>query len=390
MKRMLLGLVALALFAGPAEHAQAQGGGSPNCATAGGTLLSWPTVNPIWQMCWLGPNSSSGPRGSGLELRQVYYRGYLVANRIHAPMLFAEYTASTCYRDWKDQSTPTLAHTSTHNTLGVPPDPARLATTSCSVSNHPTNAYGICPHSQPTGGGFSCSSGANVIIEDLGTHVRLVSQYRADWYMYDSRISFFPNGSIEPVFGFGNHNGTFNGTTHWHHNYWRFDFDIDGAPNTVAQNDVDQANEFHAVRGAVGSTNWSVRNAATGRGYRLVPGANDYNVPVNQSGRGFHNVDFMATLYQNNEFGDNPNYSLGDCGMNQNALVNGQSIANADVVLWYRVAVRDSTSNQWPPGCSGGSCIPQDSMVCKSAGPRLEPFGPWGNDPIFAHDFELP
>jgi len=365
---------------------------SPNCAVQGGTLLSWPTGAPVWEMCWLGPDTSAGPRGSGLELRAVHYNGILVAKRIHAPMLFAEYNGvSTCYRDWKDDSTASLGHTSTHNQLGTPPDPARLATTSCSVSQSPTTSYGTCPFTQPTGGGFSCTTGANVIIENLGTHVRLVSQYRADWYMYDSRISLFANGAIEPVFGFGNNNGTFNNRTHWHHNYWRFDFDIDEAGNhIVSTNNVDQATEFSGLRGAPGSTTWEVRNSVSGRGYRLVPGANDYLSATNESGRGFHTVDFMATRYIANEYGDNPNYSLGDCGMNQNALVNGASINNEDVVLWYRVAVRDSTANNWPLGCSGGSCVPQDSMVCKTAGPRFEPFGPWGNDPIFVNGFENP
>lgn len=380
-------LAPLIVLAGLAFNSTGATAASPDCAVEGGTLLSWPTVDPVWEMCWRGPDSSSGPRGSGLELNAVHYRGILVARRLHAPMLFAEYSGGAggdCYRDWKDDPTPSLAHTSTHNQLGVPPDLGRLATTSCSVSNDPTQSYGTCPFQQSTGGGYSCTSGQDVVIEDLGDHVRLVSQYRADWYMYDSRISFFEDGSFEPLFGFGNHNGTFNSVTHWHHNYWRFDFDIDGAAgNTVAINDADQAAEFHDLRGSPGSTTWSVRNEATGRGYRLVPGTDDYTVATNESGRNFHRVDLMATRYAAQEYGDNPNYNLFDCTMDEDSLVNGENIDNQDVVLWYRVAVRDSTANSWPPGCGGGGtpCIPQDSMVCKTAGPRIEPFGPWGGEP---------
>jgi uncharacterized repeat protein (TIGR01451 family) len=380
--RLLLSFIAMlglsAAIAAPAHAA------SPNCATEGGTLLSWPTVDPVWEMCWIGPDASSGPRGSGMELRAVHYRGLLVAKRIHSPMLFAEYTSGTCYRDWKDDATPTLAHTSTHNQMAVPPDLGRLAQTACSVSQLPTTSYGTCPFQQPPVSGYQCTSGQDVVIEDLGDHVRLVTQYRADWYMYDSRISFFDDGAIEPVFGFGNNNGTLNSTTHWHHNYWRFDFDIDGAENNmVSINDVDQAVEFDDLRGQPGSTTWEVRNTVTERGFRLVPGADDYDVATNESGRDFHMVDLMATRYIANEYGDNPNYSLGDCGMNENALVNGANIENEDVVLWYRVAVRDSTASDWPPGCGAGGtpCIPQDSMVCKTAGPRIEPFGPWGGEP---------
>lgn len=354
---------------------------SPNCAVEGGTLMSWPADEPIWEMCWLPPNQSSGPRGSGLELRAIHYRGIQVARRIHAPMLFAEYATQTCYRDWKDTGTPTLAHSSTHDQLGVPPDLTRLAATSCSVSQHPTASYGTCPFQQSTGSGYSCTANNGIVIEDLGDHVRFVSQYRADWYMYDSRVRFYENGVIEPTFGFGNNNGTFNSTTHWHHNYWRFDFGIDGQDShIVSTNGVDQAIEFHDLRGAPGSKTWEVRNPASGRGYQFVPGVNDYLSATNESGRNFHTIDFMATRYQANEYGDNPNYSLGDCGMNQNALVNGGNIFEQDVVLWYRVGVRDATSNNWPPGCGGAGnpCDPQDSMICKSAGPQLVPFGDWG------------
>ncbi len=357
---------------------------SPNCATEGGTLLSWPSTNPVWEMCWLPPNSSIGPRGSGLELRAVHYRGIRVAHRIHAPMLFAEYAGGQggdCYRDWKDESTALLAHTSTHNQLGVPPDLNRLATTSCSVSNHPTASYGSCPFQQPTGGGYQCTIATGVVLEDLGDHVRLVSQYRAGWYMYDSRIRFRDNGVIEPTFGFGNNSGLYNNVTHWHHNYWRFDFGIDDQESHIVSiNGVDQSTEFHDLRGAPGDKTWEVRNPTTGRGYQLVPGANDYQSATNESGRNFHTVDFMATRYQANEYGDNSNYSLSDCGMNQNVLVNGQNIHEQDVVFWYRVAVRDSTANNWPPGCGGAGnpCDPQDSMICKSAGPQLVPFGDWG------------
>lgn len=375
--RLLMKLSSLLLIATASPVVLAA---SPNCAVEGGTLMSWPASNPLWEMCWLPPGDSIGPRGSGLELRAIHYRGIKVAHRIHSPMLFAEYRTSTCYRDWKDQGTPTLAHSSTHNQVGVPPDMNRLATTSCSVSDHPTASFGTCPFQQPTGNGYSCTGNDGVIIEDLGDHVRFVSQYRADWYMYDSRIRFYENGVIEPTFGFGNNNGTMNTVTHWHHNYWRFDFGIDDQDShVVSANGIDQSTEFHAVRGAPGSSSWSVRNPVTGRGYELVPGANDYLVGTNESGRGFHNVDFMATRYHANEYGDNPSYSLGDCGMNEDALVNGENILNQHVALWYRVAVRDSTSNNWPPGCGGSTpCQPQDSMICKTAGPQLVPVGDWG------------
>ena len=113
-----------------------------------------------------------------------------------------------------------------------------------------------------------------------------------------------------PSFGFGNRNGTFNDVTHWHHNYWRFEFDIEGlGSNVVSIDNQDQSTEFSDVRNAGGGigrgpANVAVRNGATGNGYRLVPGANDYAFPTNESGRNFHTVDFMATRAKTSEYGD--------------------------------------------------------------------------------------
>jgi len=157
---------------------------SPTC-TSPETKLSWPTVNPIWEMCWLPPDQSVGADGSGMELRKVYFKGHLVFTRAHAPMLFAEYKdggGGDCYRDWKDDTTPVLADQSVQGHLGISIDPAS-ATTSCDRSQSPTASYGTCPFQLP---GYpsntpKCSSG--FAIEGGGDDVTLTTQYRAAWYM---------------------------------------------------------------------------------------------------------------------------------------------------------------------------------------------------------------
>lgn len=372
----------------------AHAGGSPTCVGSE-TKLSWPAVNPIWEMCWLDPDDSVGPRGSGMELRNVYWNGQLVLRRAHAPMLFAEYkdgNGGDCYRDWKDVRTSTLAAAVVQNQLGDIPAGGNAAITACDRSASPTTAYGTCPFQLPVPPGYTCTQG--IAIENMGDHVRLTAQYEADWYMYASRMEFYADGRIVPSFGFGNDNGTFNSVTHWHHNYWRFEFDIDGIGNNVVSIDnQDQTTEFSDLRslgGGIGGgpRTWTVRNPTSGNGYRFLPSPEDYAFATNESGRGFHTTDFMATRVHANEYGDDPNYDLFDCAMDDNALVNGESIANTNQALYYRVSVRDTTANSWPPGCSGGSCIPQNSMVCKKAGPTLVPIGPWA-DYIFAHGFEV-
>lgn len=391
MKKMFFFLAVVALQFLAVSVARA--GGSPTCV-APEVKLSWPAVNPVWEMCWLPPNESVGPRGSGMELRNVYWNGQLVMRRAHAPMLFAEYKdgqGGDCYRDWKDDTTSTLAAAVVQNQLGSIPSGGDPAITACDRSNNPTASYGTCPFGLPIAPGYNCTPG--LAMEDLGSYVRLTTQYRADWYMYASRYEFYRDGRMVPSFGFGNRNGTYNSVTHWHTNYWRFEFDIDGlGNNVVSKNGVDQMVEFSDLRNASGGVNggqttWEVRNPTTGNGYRLVPGAKDYNVATNESGRNFHTIDFMATQAHGGEYGDDPNYNLFDCTMDKAALVNGESIANNNQALYYRVSVRDATANSWPSGCSGANCIPQDSMVCKKAGPSLVPFGPWA-EYIFYDGFD--
>src|SRR5690606_16404551 len=128
-----------------------------------------------------------------------------------------------------------------------------------------------------------------------------------------------------------------------------------------------------------GPVTWSVRNTATGNGYRFQPGDEDGAIAPNDSGRGFHNVDVMATRQHAGEYGDRSDNPLSACAMDDGARVNGESLVGAGVAtaLYYRVSVRDTSSNEWPPGCSGGNCLPQDSMVCKRRGPTTVPCGPW-------------
>jgi hypothetical protein len=384
--------IAVLLLAGLGASSQVSAAGA-DCATWGGTLMKWPAANPTWEMCWVRPSQSVGADGSGLEIRDVHYNGILVAKRMHAPILFAEYRNSgTCYRDWKDADARFVASPPVRNQLGVPTP--FIATTSCDLSQHPTSSYGNCPFAGAPGSTFASTdcigSPGGVAIEDMGDHVVLTTQYSAAWYQYTSRFVFWANGDIQPEFGFGNNNGTNNNLTHWHHNYWRFDFDIDGAnDNAILANGIAQSNEFTALRSLTGGpgggpTYWDVVTNKGGFGYRIVSGTNDYN-PPNQSGLNYHTVDVIGSQFINNEYADRSDNNLGDCTMTAGNIANGASIAGTDVVFWYRTSVRDANGNNWPAGCSGASCEAQNSMVCKQGGPTMTRVGDW---PIFRNGFE--
>ena len=384
--------LAFVLLVGLLLSAQVSAAGA-DCATWGGTLLKWPAASPTWEMCWVPPSQSVASDGSGLELRDVHYKGILVAKRLHAPILFAEYRNSgTCYRDWKDADARFVASPPVRNMLGVPT--SFIATTSCDVSMDATASYGSCPFAGAPGFNFTAAdcigSPGGVAIEDMGDHVVLTTQYSAAWYQYTGRYVFWENGDIQPEFGFGNRDGTNNSLTHWHHNYWRFDFDIDGAGNNeIRANGFPQSTEFTGLRSPNGGpgggpTYWAVVPTRGGFGYRIVSGADDYN-PPNQSGRNLHSVDVIGSRFVNNEYADQASNNLGDCTMAAGNIANGASIVDTDVVFWYRASVRDANGNNWPAGCSGATCEPQNSMVCKRAGPTMTRIGDW---PIFRNSFE--
>ena len=94
----------------------------------------------------------------------------------------------------------------------------------------------------------------------------------------------------------------------------------------------------------------------------------------------------IGARFINNEYTDtgvNGSNNLSDCTLHTSNLVNNESIADTDVVLFYRASVRDSTANNWPT--AGAGAIPQDSMVCKRVGPAITQIGDW---PIFRDDFQ--
>ncbi|HWT15707.1 MAG TPA: hypothetical protein VN581_07995 [Patescibacteria group bacterium] len=378
----VLGAALAGLSAAPVVRAD-----SPVCSGSE-ILLSWPADNPIWELCYLRPSQSSGPRGSGLELRNVHLHGKLALKRAHSPLLFAEYTSNTCYRDWKDTDGTKITWSAVHPSFG------RSTTTSCDRSKAPTSSYGNCPFQlviNGSGGAPTGVCGTGVTIEDFGSYVEMTTQYDAAWYKYSSRFRLYADGSFEPEFGFGNSDGTNNNTTHWHHNYWRLDFDIEGAANDVIQQDgITQAIEFKTLRcspatpGHCGAERrWQVKDTVTSRGFELDPGDGDYVTPTNQSNRGFHNFDVFGTVYNAGEYGDLADNSLGDCAMIDSNLADGGDLdgptgEGTDVVLYYRGGVRDKTAD-------GNG--PQDSMVCKRVGPKFRPIGIWYST-LFVDGFE--
>ncbi len=370
---------------------------SPSCSQAGENYVGWPTVDPVWEMCYLNVADSSAEDGSSLEIRNIHFNGFLALERIHVPMLFASYETSTCYRDWKNTNSEFLQADQVEN-------PSRAAITTCDASTEPNEVVNNCPFNDPNGSGqvgnsADCITGVQV--EKYDDHMVLTTNHSAAWYKYTARYIFHADGRIQPRFGFGNSSGNSNGINHWHTGYWRVNFDIDGPNNDEIYIDDGQASTLQVdefsdwrheqpVQGTpvpLRNRSWVVKDSVTGRGYRVVPDSegdsqlglvDEYALTADPSGRGFHMVDVMATKYKLvngtlTEYSDTPGQnSLGNCSMDEGKLVGSsanpgvpESLVDENVVFWYRTAVWDK-ANQ--------------GMLCKTGGPTFYPVGNWGID----------
>ncbi|MFK8032479.1 MAG: thrombospondin type 3 repeat-containing protein [Gammaproteobacteria bacterium] len=223
----LLALLALASWTPSAAAA------APNCDNwSNSTLVSFPAVNPVWEMCVRRPNlSRPTPNGSGVEIFEVMYNGHLVMERGNVPVLNVQYGTGGCgcFRDWMDSEVRFDADTTSCQGDGV-----------CDVLEEPITICDCAP-------GNTCDDNPNnacnvdvgsyqgVAVKRGVTSMSITSHARAGWYRYTMIWVFHLDGTIEPQFKFG---ATPNGCTDASHNhlgYYRFDFDIAGADGDLVE-----------------------------------------------------------------------------------------------------------------------------------------------------------
>jgi hypothetical protein len=290
----------------------------------------WVTVKQgsttLWRFLAVRPAASSGTNGSGVELRFVDYRGRRVLYRAHVPILNVKYQNDACgpYRDWQNQEGMIQA-----NGVNVAPG-FRLC---------PTPAKTILDTGSDTGNFL----GTAIYVQ--GREVVLVCEMQAGWYRYVSEWRLHANGTIRPRFGFSAVSSSCVCTVHYHHAYWRLDFDI----RTPGNNRVREFNspplsgsstwhtknyEIRRPRDPARNRKWRVEHATTGAGYEIIPGADD-GVATAMADWPFPRGDLWILRYRGSEIDDGvvavgPPYEAG-----LNAWVNGESILNKDVVIWY-------------------------------------------------------
>ena len=324
---------------------------------------AWVTIKQgntvLWKFLAVRPAATKGAglstNGTGVELRFVDYRGKRVLYRAHVPMLNVKYDADACgpYRDWQNEEGVLQAN-------GVDPVPGfRLcnapATTILDTGSDGGNFLGVAVYVQ-------------------GKEVVLVSQMHAGWYRYVSEWRFDVDGTIRPRFGFSAIANSCVCNVHHHHAYWRLDFDIRTPGNNQVRefNDPclpgfcpsnwhDKMFEIKRPRDPARKRKWRVENTVTHEAYDIIPGPND-GVATAQPDWPYPQGDVWILRYHGNEIDDGsvaigPPFEVG-----LNPWVNGESIANQDVVIWYGAHFTHDVQGE-PPGVHGHIVGPDLKLV---------------------------
>ena len=351
-------------------------GQSPHDASRAGPLsqpctypykIDWPDDHPVWSFCWVPPNESSGIDGSGLELRNVFYKGKQVLYRAHLPILNVKYDPGGCgggslsYRDAVDE----LAAFEVEPEAIVQPGYAEA-----------TDAYRfetVCDHpgfdKDP---GFRGIEFKGVVVEKKADRLTLTTEMKVGWYRYVQSWTFRLDGTIEPRIGFTAVTDPRTQKPHNHHAYWRFDFDIDYSDHDLIEEATQIWNDPPSWQILGESTHkrsivparkwWRVRDQISSRGYEVWPGARDdwadFPGPADWTV-----ADLWALRYHHDEIDDGgaafPFVHNGDA-VHLDQYLDGESLNGQDVVIWYRVGIRHAGSPE-----------------CHPVGPTLRPIGSW-------------
>jgi Cu2+-containing amine oxidase len=195
--------------------------------------------------------------------------------------------------------------------------------------------------------------------------VVLVSEMEAGWYRYVSEWRLHTNGTIRPRFGFSAVQSSCVCTTHHHHVYWRFDFDIRTAGNNIVREFNDPCLpgscpskwhnkdfEIRRFRDPARKRKWRVQNSATGEAYDVIPGHHD-GVATAAPDWPFPRGDVWILRYRGGAEIDDGVVATGppyEAGLN--GFVTGESIKKQDVVIWYGAHFTHDITAE-PPGSHG-------------------------------------
>lgn len=337
-------LLALASAAGAARSQTTEDG----CAAP--HRIEWPASQPVWSLCWISPIESSGIDGSGVELRDVFYKGRRVLRRAGMPLLNVNYDPGGCgaYRDWQSGLMDFEADGI------VDPPGSRYA--------EPTKPpRTMCDDPGQIGGNFQ-----GVAAEKTSDRLVLTTQLQSGPYRYTQKWIFRLDGSIDARIAFTARVDPCNVKPHNHHAYWRLEFDIGGDAKDYAEEGTPQNSgtalswrrvlteaslRNDPLRGGV----WRIQSASARRGYEIVSG------PQNGRADAWGVADAWLLKFHADELDDGGARH----GPNGNAVqldryLNGESVDGANLVLWVHAMDRHDGHDR-----------------CRFIGPTLRPVGHW-------------
>lgn len=345
--------------------------------------IAWPADAPLWEFDVYRPTNRTTLNSSGLEIRDVTYRGRTVFARAGVPVLNVEYdddpNGCGCFRDWQTNEASIeigddaqiVADCGTFRQFraseggevtiqtGIALSAPGVVETACEANDNPANPN--------PGGDVGFFEG--IAVEDYGDELVLTAHTEAGWYRYRMKWHFYADGRIWPEFSFAAADAVCTRTDHRHHAYWRFDFDLDGTPsNDVvrefaapgAEGQVFTTESSRVLGGVADQTYWSVVDGASGIGYEIRPSVADRALPVDA----YSKTDALVLRYKMDEIDDGRTVSTG-CAFAFEPFVDGESLQGEDTVFWYR-------SSALHPGSSPQQ---ENAFECDIVGPMLVPVG---------------
>ena len=288
----------------------------------------------LWEMLVIRPAASSGTLASGVEVRDVRYRGKSVLKRGHVPVLNVQYPGGACgpYRDWQFQED--MFQTAPDSTDPAPGirilPPGKIARTIVDSGEDVGDFKGVAIYTE-------------------NDETVLVSEMQAGWYRYVMKWRFANDGTIRPRYGFEAVRDSCVCNLHNHHAYWRFDFDIVNPNNKVFQTERGRkflqpiTTETTFLKRIQTNRSLLIQNSNGDEAYLLTPNLTDNVADA------FARSDFWVLRYKNviggtplqNEIDDGYIYTAGECTetdgscININKFINGESVKDKDVVVWY-------------------------------------------------------
>jgi hypothetical protein len=267
--------------------------------------------NAIWNFIVVRPSSSEGSKGSGLELRDVFYKGELILTRAHTPILNVQYAGNRCgpYRDWSYAENYFIAN-GNDITTGI-----RMAT------EKPTTIF----DTNSDRGNFR-----GVALYQDAEKILLVTEISAGWYRYASQFELYNDGTIKPYFQFSAVKNSCVCYSHNHHVYWRFDFDINGINNSVAVYNGDRFQPLQSERSMNKSSealSWRITNSDSRTTYDITPGKDDGEADH------YSVADTWFLRYQSNEIDDELVRTSTRASLN--SFINNENILDENFVMWY-------------------------------------------------------